>query len=119
MNLFARLFGSRSRPAVRDTADRSSGSQRFRCVEILPAADSCEAVRALEGQRILNAEAPLLPLPECDRIDDCSCRYRHFRDRRATVRRDADLGIGHSIQRRVPDRRSSSGGRRIGDRSRE
>ncbi|MDO8862739.1 hypothetical protein Q6D67_13595 [Haliea sp. E1-2-M8] len=35
----------------------------------------------LQDKRILQADAPMLPLPECGRLQ-CDCRYRRHQDRR-------------------------------------
>ena len=40
----------------------------------------------------MSADAPLLPLKECDRPDQCECRYQHYDDRRTGSRR----GSGHA-----------------------
>ncbi|MCC7460861.1 MAG: hypothetical protein IT480_00210 [Gammaproteobacteria bacterium] len=50
---------------------------------------ACRTARRLEGQRFLAREAPRLPLPDCDSAT-CSCRYRHYEDRRMDVRRASD-----------------------------
>jgi hypothetical protein len=49
----------------------------------------CRTARGLQGQRYLAGEAPRLPLAGCD-SPGCTCRYRHFDDRRMDVRRAAD-----------------------------
>jgi hypothetical protein len=41
----------------------------------------CDAARKLGDKRFLSAEAPPLPLPDCDR-GRCECRYVHHEDRR-------------------------------------
>jgi hypothetical protein len=72
----------------------------------------CDAVKALQGQRILSSEAPQLPLPDCD-IVDCECRYLHYRDRRVGKDRRSPFGTGsvspitgaHEQERRSGDER--------------
>lgn len=59
----------------------SQASSPYHAVTIRPGRRVCEAVKALNGQRILSTEAPMLPLPDCD-IVDCGCSYVHFKDRR-------------------------------------
>jgi len=56
--------------------------------------DCCEAARGIEGQRFLLADAPMLPLDDCDRIGACQCKYQKWEDRRLDDRRMVDLGIG-------------------------
>ena len=41
----------------------------------------CKAVEALTGNRYLSKDAPKLPLRDCTE-PQCSCRYRHYEDRR-------------------------------------
>jgi hypothetical protein len=81
--------------------DRSNPSPRlrFRGVEVLATGDACPAARALQGLRLLTAEAPRqLPLPDCDRPSACRCIYRHFDDRRQGPRREDeqdDIPLAH------------------------
>ena len=61
---------------------------KYQCVEIVAPVSGCDVVRALKGMRLLSAEAPRLPLADCDRSMNCKCTYRHFDDRRGGPRRD-------------------------------
>ena len=58
----------------------------YRACAIIPGQAACEAVEQLREKRILLADVPLVPLPDCDRLK-CDCRYRHFEDRRNQERR--------------------------------
>jgi hypothetical protein len=86
---------------------------KYRGVEVVATGDACEASRALQGMRLLTAEAPRqLPLPDCDRPDACRCIYRHFDDRRQGPRREdevADIPLAHlgPERRRLRGRRES------------
>lgn len=60
---------------------------RYHAVEIIAGPDGCPAARELKGVRVLSAEAPRVPLSNCDRPHQCACRYRHHDDRRAGPRR--------------------------------
>jgi hypothetical protein len=77
---------------------------KYRGVEVIGAADACDAARALTKMRLLTAEAPpRLPLPACDRPHRCKCIYRHFNDRRQGPRREnehAQLPVSHSGRER-------------------
>ncbi len=66
---------------------------------------SCDVVLALRGQRFLSAEAPALPLPDCDAVE-CSCTYRHYDDRRSSSRRAGDRGLSQKAYD-GPDRRAA------------
>lgn len=61
-------------------------TRKYHCVVITYSNDACEAVRRLEGQRFLSAEAPRLPLQGCG-AESCPCRYVHYNDRREEDRR--------------------------------
>ncbi len=86
----------------------------FHGVEIIPGARACASVRALVGERLLSEEAPRLPLLECDASDRCSCKYKHFVDRRTDARRESDEGLPTRGWHRA-DKRAGNG-RRITDR---
>jgi len=44
-------------------------------------------VKALQGVRLLSAEAPRLPIVGCTMAQNCQCRYQHHEDRRGPSRR--------------------------------
>jgi len=74
-------------------------------------ATACAAVLACKGKRFLSAEAPRLPLPECD-ARRCDCKYRHFADRRDGARRADESGAPDA---RVTKNRREKRGRRADD----
>ena len=83
----------------------------YHCVEIKTSYDACEAVLKLHGERFLSAEAPMLPVAECDQ--PCKCTFKHYQDRRRDERRDAfnSSGIhfsGEKNRRLGGDRRQAS-----------
>ena len=41
-------------------------SLRYHCVSVVAGPRACTAVRLLEGTRLLSADAPQLPLPDCE-----------------------------------------------------
>lgn len=92
-------------------ADKTRGST-FHAVEIRTTNDACQAAQDTHGERFLSAEAPPLPLVQCDRPDRCQCRYRHYEDRRGNPRRGAESGAPsqgngeHEGQRKVKGRRA-------------
>ena len=73
----------------------------FHAVEIRAKNDACQAAQNTNGERFLSAEAPPLPLSQCDRPDRCQCRYRHYEDRRNDSRRGAESGLAaqHDAER--------------------
>ena len=56
--------------------------KKFPAVTIVPGADRCKAVGALEGARILASNAPALPMPNCTMPAACRCRFKKHLDRR-------------------------------------
>lgn len=53
----------------------------YSAVSICCESGACEAATALLGKRILDSEAPDLPLPACT-AETCHCHYIAYRDRR-------------------------------------
>jgi hypothetical protein len=74
----------------------------------------CQAAQDNQTERYLSAEAPLLPLDQCDRPDQCNCRYQHYEDRRGGPRRRSEQGLpgdtdSERLERRyVTDRRANN-----------
>lgn len=56
-------------------------SKRWHAVSIKPCTKACAAALKAEGVRFLAQDAPRLPLAGCD-SSACTCRYRHYDDRR-------------------------------------
>lgn len=106
-NWFKQLFAK--------TAEKTRVSE-YHAVSIHCTSNACEAAKNKLGERHLSAEAPLLPLSDCDRSDQCDCRYKHYDDRRGEPRRRSDHGLtGDSdpdrLERRYKkDRRTESDG---------
>jgi hypothetical protein len=65
---------------------------RFHAVSVACDQDACAAAQQLQGVRVLSADAPRLPLANCDSPDTCRCTYHHHEDRRAGPRRAKELG---------------------------
>jgi hypothetical protein len=73
-------------------------STEFHAVSIKPGFHRCNSVKKLDGVRIMSADAPPLPLPDCD-IEECSCRYVHHEDRRVDGDRRIPFPVGGAWQR--------------------
>lgn len=106
-NWFRRLFAK--------TAEKPRVSA-YRAVSIHCTSNACQAIKDKLGERFLSSEAPLLPLRQCDRPDQCDCRYKHYDDRRGEARRRSDQGLAaHTdpdrVERRYEtDRRAQNDG---------
>jgi hypothetical protein len=105
--------------AVR-SADAASAEGRrhwitnpWHAVGVAPCLGACTTAQKAANVRYLSSEAPVLPLAGCSN-KKCSCRYRHFQDRRGSPRRDSDI-IGPRMgwpgrERRVAQGRRSTDG---------
>jgi hypothetical protein len=78
-----------SAPASLPSAKARHAPNNFHAVSIRPADKSCEGARRIQSMRYLSAQAPQVPLAECN-ASRCECRYVHYEDRRSSEeRRDA------------------------------
>jgi hypothetical protein len=82
---------------------------RWHAVVILPGAGHCKAAESAKGRRYLSTEAPLLPLRQCDAAA-CTCKYRHYDDRRGAPRRSEEAAA-RQRPKAGADRRSNRGRR--------
>lgn len=108
MGLFRQSVSSKAHKASRGEPRPPS----YRAVEIRCSEDACEAAKAERGKRHLSKAAPMLPLSECDKREDCTCRYRHHEDRRGKQDR---RGSSPSSGKRAEGERRSKAGRRVED----
>jgi hypothetical protein len=60
---------------------------RFHAVTVVAGPNGCEQAKALKDVRLLSVDAPKLPMRDCDRQDQCDCRFVKHDDRRAGPRR--------------------------------
>jgi ABC-type nickel/cobalt efflux system permease component RcnA len=54
----------------------------YAAVRIKPHEHACNAAFEMSHRTFLVAEAPILPLPDCNKAESCRCGYRHYDDRR-------------------------------------
>lgn len=88
--------GSGTQKKVEFVAPREE-KKEYRAVKIKPGRVTCDAVAEISASMYLCNEAPLLPLTNCSRNDNCKCRYEHFSDRRQFLRRESDIGFPHKL----------------------
>ena len=65
---------------------------RYHCVTVNSGGYGCPAAEALRGIRLLSADAPRLPLPDCTQPERCRCTFKHYDDRRIRPRRARERG---------------------------
>jgi hypothetical protein len=86
----------------------------WKAVAVISDSQACKASKLLKDKRFLCAQAPKLPLQGCTEVH-CSCRYKHFADRRAGPRRAAESGVHVHLLSSSPkanaERRASRGRR--------
>jgi len=83
------LFGLKKPPPP---AKPRPPESKFHAVSIIPGERACAAAYRFTGQRFLSEHAPRMPLPMCD-SPQCTCRYKHHRDRRGGPRRRSEVGM--------------------------
>ena len=111
-----RMWPSTRKKATRGRATSKPEQARspYQSVSIVCDYSACDTARKMARQRFLVAEAPLLPLGDCD-ASACSCKYAHHQDRRSGQgdRRAAlDLHTQVSGKGVVRDRRHAHARRR-------
>jgi hypothetical protein len=79
----------------------------FHAVSIRCGSNACQVAKDKLDERHLSADTPMLPLKQCDRPDQCDCRYQHYDDRRDDLRRISEQGLRAQTDFSRDDRRSA------------
>ena len=89
-------------PSASNNPASAANRNPFHAVSVKHGATACSPVLELQNRRFLSAEAPHLPLHECD-IAQCQCKYRHHKDRRHRdgARRSFSQGHFAGQERRI------------------
>lgn len=91
----------------------STAAKQFRAVSVESDwRGCCAAAKALEGQRFLCGEAPMLPLDDCTDPSSCHCVYKHWSDRRHQERRSPYAGMASQLHTAKAGERRSGHDRR-------
>jgi hypothetical protein len=86
-------------------------SSKWHAITIVVQESSCASAAMCRSKRFLSAQVPMLPMRDCDRAATCPCKFKHYEDRRAAVRRTD--GVYHDLRSQfLENNRRSSGGRR-------
>jgi hypothetical protein len=109
---FTTLLNFKGKVRRKPAAGHVRDTNPYHAVSILPGKNACDAVFRFSGRRYLSRQAPRLPLPACDAFN-CTCRFKHHKDRRAGPRRTSDIGL-ITVMWNGPERRRA-GGRRTTD----
>jgi hypothetical protein len=84
--VIAMIFISRKKQPKTAPAEEQH-KKSFAAVRIKPHEHACNAAFDYSHRVYLVDEAPLLPLPDCDKAETCRCGYTHYDDRRQGLQR--------------------------------
>ena len=79
---FARFAPRSGRPGLQGGGPKAATARPYSAVTVRPGLFACERVAPLIGRRMLEKDAPVLPVPGCD-ARTCDCRFEKFADRRS------------------------------------
>mgnify|MGYP001824591157 FL=1 len=54
----------------------------YAAVQLLPCVNACDSAHRVSKNTYLTTEFQHLPIDDCDRIEDCDCKFKHIDDRR-------------------------------------
>jgi hypothetical protein len=91
-------------------------SSKWHAISIVVQEVSCATATLCRNKRFLSAQVPALPMRDCDRAATCPCKFKHYEDRRAAVRRTEGVYRDLRSQFLEDNRRSSSGRRQVDSR---
>jgi len=91
-------------------------SSKWHAVSIVLQGTSCAAATLCRNKRFLSSQLPSLPLRDCDKSATCPCKYKHYEDRRAGVRRTDDVHLDLRSQFLERNRRATRGRRTVDSR---
>ena len=91
-------------------------SSKWHAVSIVLQGTSCAAATLCRNKRFLAAQLPALPLRDCDKAAGCPCKYKHYEDRRAALRRTDDVHRDLRSEFLERNRRSARGRRTVDSR---
>ena len=91
-------------------------SSKWHAISIVLHETSCAAAAQCRSKRFLSTQIPALPLRDCDRAAGCQCKYKHYDDRRATIRRSDDVHRDLRSEFRESNRRATRGRRAVDSR---
>ncbi|MDP9008552.1 MAG: hypothetical protein M3N91_07580, partial [Pseudomonadota bacterium] len=78
------------RVSPREVSRQYRVTNPWHAVAIVPCTRACTSARGAASKRYLSQEAPGLPLSGCTERA-CTCHYRHYEDRRSSLRRTSDV----------------------------
>ena len=88
---------------------------KYRAIQVLPCERACEAAKMISSKVFLIKELSNLPLESCQRINECTCMFKHYDDRRCDEERRSDSIILQNIFSGEDHRVKKKRGRRNDD----
>jgi hypothetical protein len=103
------------RPKV-EQPEPLSARKPYAAVRVKPHEHACNAAFDMSHRTFLVAEAPILPLQDCNKSESCRCGYRHYDDRRQTrERRGESLVMRDAYTKKERRDEGEKHGRRVDD----
>lgn len=87
----------------------------YAAVRVKPHQHACNAAFDISHRVFLVAEAPMLPLNDCDKAETCRCGYVHYDDRRHGRDRRGESIVMRDAYSKKERRHGESHGRRKED----
>ncbi len=104
------LFRKRNKPSPEPVHHNP-----YSAVRIKPHQHACDAAFDLSHRVYLVSEAPLLPLPNCNKTESCRCGYVHYDDRRHGLQRRGKSIVMRDVYSKKERREDEHFGRRKDD----
>lgn len=87
----------------------------YAAVKVMPCANACQPAQWVSSKVFLVADFPSLPIPSCDHMQSCACKFKHYDDRRQAQDRRSDSIILQNVYAGGEHRKKKKRGRRITD----
>jgi len=87
----------------------------YAAVSVKPHPHACNAAFDMSHRVFLVADAPMLPLNDCDKAETCRCGYVHYDDRRHVDDRRSETVVMHNAHSKNERRHDEKFGRRKDD----
>jgi ABC-type nickel/cobalt efflux system permease component RcnA len=102
-------------PRKEQQSEPLSTRKPYAAVRVKPHEHACNAAFEMSHRTFLVAEAPILPLQDCNKSDSCRCGYRHYDDRRQGLERRGESFVMRDAYTKKERRDDEKHGRRQGD----
>jgi hypothetical protein len=87
----------------------------YAAVQLLACVNACDSAHRISKNTYLTTEFQHLPIDDCDRIEDCDCKFNHLDDRRHQEDRRSFSYIFQNVFHAEEHRNMKKRGRRKND----